>query len=1097
MHAFAVRASPPSPPKTGFAAAEKCVPLTPAQQELWLVNKRSDEASSAGTESATLQLTGPLDVEALRRTLQDLIARHDVLRTTFGPAGDVQMIADRSAVTLSFHDCSRWVAPPARHNGTEGKFPPPWATAVIRESLRPFDLAVGPLFRPVLVRTEPEKHILTLIAHPIICDQWSLGILLREWGHLYAADIGNRSAALDPAPSFSHYVGRQLVARQDAPFARAEQYWRQCFADGGPNLDLPADRPRPARRSYIGDFASRTLSPDFSLEVQHFCAQGDRNASTTLLAAFIALVHRVTGENDVVVGMPIALQAFDGQPNLVGPLACLLPIRSRITGDELFSAYLALVQRNVADACEHARYFFPGSPEPANLPRDGSHLPRVAVLFSSTDSMGALAFGGLGATFLRAAKRCVNFDLHFSANFVGESVTLECDYSTELFDRTTVNRWLGHFETLLRAVIAQPESILARLPLLTAAELEQIVVRWNETEKQYDREQVIARLFEAQVARTPEATALVAGDEHITYRELDARSSHLAQRLRGANVGADMLVGVFTTRTPQLLVAILGILKAGGAYVPLDPQYPAERLEFIVRDTGLRCLVSEQSLTTRLPAGVFDLILIDREDQDRIEPRAAPSSVATSSPTADHLAYVIYTSGSTGQPKGVAIIQRCVVALVAWARDWYRPEELDGVLFSTSASFDISVFEIFCPLCLGGKIVLADSLLHLPALPGRNEVRHLSGVPSAVAEIVRANAVPPSVTTITLAGEPLPGPLVDALHGLTHIRRVFELYGPTETTVYSTGAVRPANTPPSLGRPLPNERIYILDPHLQPVPIGVRGELYIGGDKLARGYLNRPDLTAERFIASPFIPGERLYRTGDFGRWNAEGMIESLGRSDHQVKVWGFRIELGEVESALARHPSVAEAAVIARPAPTGSNRLIAYAVVRHGAISDPRILRAWLQRHLPEYMLPSSIVIMDRLPRTANGKADRQRLARNPLERCAGAGAEPGRATERVVSEICCQVLGREGIGPHDNFFTMGGNLVLAFKLINRLRESIGVNLTWPQFFAAATIADLSAVIDRALQDEAAVPAGAASRGVATPSPAAQSSPVGAELSS
>ncbi len=1048
------------------------MPLTPAQHEWWWVNQLSSEASLACTESATLQLTGTLDDEALRRTLQELVARHEMLRTTFAPAGDVQIIADRSAVVLSFHDCSRWVAPRPGHPGGKQTLAAQWGTAVNRELLRPFDLTAGPLFRPVLVRGDPQNHLLALIVHPIICDPWSLGTLLREWGQLYAAAVARRPAALKPAPSFSRQVGRPPAAGQAAEIARAERYWQEGFAAGVPNLELPADRPRPARRSYAGDFVSRTLSPEFGRAVRQFCAQGDRTAFTTLLAVFAALLHRLTGEDDIVIGVPTAAQVLDGQPDLVGPFANLLPIRSRITDDPLFAAHLALVQRTVADALENGRYPFPWSLRPAKVPRDASGWPLTSVLFNTTHFTGALDFGGLVATFLRSEKRWVNFDVNFNVTFAGDAVTLECDYSTERFDRATVDRWLSHFETLLRAVIAQPDCALTRLPILTAEEHEQIVVQWNQTQKPYDREKVIAGLFEAQVARTPNAIALVAGDEHITYRELDARASRLAQRLRVCNVGADRLVGVFAERTPHLLVAILGILKAGGAYVPLDPKYPVERLDFIVHDTGMRCLVTEESLTARLPAGAFDLILVDREGQDRIGRPCPPTASGLGPPAADHLAYVIYTSGSTGQPKGVAIIQRCVVALVAWARDWYRPEELDGVLFSTSASFDISVFEIFCPLCLGGKIVLAESLLHLPMLPARNEVRHLSGVPSAVAEIVRADAVPPSVTTVTLAGEPLPRPLVDALHRLSHVRRVFELYGPTETTVYSTGALRRPNSPPTLGRPLPNERIYILDPHLQPVPIGVRGEIYIGGDKLARGYLNRPDLTAERFMASPLAGGGRLYRTGDVGRWKADGMIESLGRTDHQVKVWGFRIELGEVEAVLARHPSVAEAAVIARPAQTGSNRLIAYAVVRGGIAVDPRILRAWLLRQLPEYMLPTSIVIMGRLPRTASGKVDRRRLSQAASDSSAGAGARPDSATERVIGEVCCQVLGLEHVGVHDNFFALGGDLVRANQLITRLKESIGTNLTWPQFFAAPTVAALSVMIERALLEEAAVPA-------------------------
>jgi len=1039
--------------------AEKRLPLTDAQREIWVVSQLGTEASLAYTESATLQLSGPVDVDALRRGLAELGARHEALRTTFAASGDVQCIASAAAVELSIHDCSAGAA--------GGRDAAAYASACIDRALvRPFNLETGPLFRPVLARIDAEHHVLALIVHHIICDGWSLGILVHDLRELYAAEAAQRPPVLAPAPLFSEYAGQQATERREAEFAAAEAYWRDHFAEPAPILDLPSDRSRPAKRNYAGDLVSCTLAPDLGLAVKQYCVEHEATVFTTLLGAFTVLLHRLTGQDDLVVGVPTAAQALDGQPHLAGHFANLLPIRSRLREGERFSEHLPAIQQDLNAALAHWRYPFVRLLQQLKLPRDASRVPLTPVVFNTTHLRGELDFGNLATVLTFSRKHFVNFDLHFTLVFAGNSLALGCYYSTELFDRSTIVRWLAHFETLLREIMARPEQPVAELPLLSAEQREQILVRWNDTQMPYERDAVISALFEAQVARTPDAIAIVAGEStRITYRELDARAGRLAGRLRAAGVGADALVGLFLERTPQLLIAILAILKAGGAYVPLDPKYPADRLEFIVSDTRMQIVVTQKGLRSRLPAGDFEVVFVDHESADRSRGDDGRLTANHDRPAATSLAYVIYTSGSTGRPKGVAITQRGVVALVAWARQFYRPEELDGVLFATSASFDISVFEIFCPLCLGGKIVLADSLLQLATLPARNEVRFLSGVPSAVAEIVRANVVPPSVTTVALAGEPFPQPLADALHALPHVRRVFELYGPTETTVYSTGGPRPPGSRPTLGRPLPNERIYLLDPRLQPVPVGVRGEIYIGGDKLARGYLHRPELTAEKFIASPFIPGERLYRSGDVGRWCADGTIESLGRTDHQVKVWGFRIELGEIEAVLAQHPAVAECVVVARPAPSGAHRLIAFVVPRDGFTLESRELRDHLQLQLPEYMIPATITGLERLPRTASGKVDRAALAKPNREPAAPAVTPPRTETERFVAEIWCEVLGLKQVGVHDNFFTLGGHSLHAMHVIARLNDSLGMDdLTWLEFFTTPTIAHLAPRLERAL---------------------------------
>ncbi len=1081
------------------------VPLSDAQRELWFASQLGHEVSSAYNESSNVRLNGPVDVAALQRAFRALVARHEALRTTILPGGEAQRIVHASPAELVVHDFASIDAAPRDEK----------VRAFIAAELEaPFDLVKGPLFRAHLLRLAPECHVIVLVVHHIICDGWSLGILQRDLGELYGLEC-RRDGALEQAtrefratptaitapaasaeshstPSLTEYLRRHAAARDSASFKAAEDFWLAQFADGAPVLELPSDRPRPAERTYAGAFLLRSIPSDLTGELKTFAARHENTMFTVLLAAFNVLLHRLSGQNDLVVGIPAAAQVMDGVDDLVGHFANLLPLRTRIAGDTPFAELLGQVRRALFDALEHWRYPFGALLQRLNVARDSSRMPLANVVFNSTRLRGALPFGDLLGEVEGNAKRFSHFDVNFNFAVTGDSISIGAYYSTELYDEATITRWFGHFETLLRSIVAAPERRVAELPLLTESERRQLLIDWNDTAMPYDRDAVIADLFDAQAARTPDAVAIVTDNDRITYRELNSRAERLANRLRAAGVGCDTLVGVFLGRTPDLLVAILAILKSGGAYVPLDPTYPADRLEFIVSDTRMPLVVTAAKLVAQLPAGGFDFMVVDDESPSASRIGRTLTTPNRDQAKAESLAYVIYTSGSTGKPKGVGIIQRCVVLLVAWARQLYTPEELDGVLFSTSASFDISIFEIFCPLCLGGKIILADNVLHLATHRAAKEVRFLSGVPSAIAEVVRLKIVPPSVTTVALAGETFPQPLVDALYALPHMRRVFEHYGPTECTVYSTGGLRHPRTKPSLGRPFPNEQIYILDAKLQPVPIGVTGEIYIGGDKLARGYLNRPELTAEKFIANPVMaeltrfgrqpvshliddkPGlaanefsPRLYRTGDLARWLPDGTIESLGRTDFQLKIRGYRIEIGEIEAALARHPAVAECTVIARQDASGNNRLLAYALPRSGSAIDARELRTHLQRCLPDYMVPSAVLVLEAWPLTSNGKLDRHALP-DPDRRDAGSEyAAPQTTTEELLAEIWHDVLRVERIGIQDNFFELGGHSLLATQVISRVHDTLEVELTMRQFFAAPTIAGLAAVIEAALISE------------------------------
>ncbi len=1047
------RVSPLSTVPRQPSPESRSLPLTDAQREMWFASQLGNAVSSAYNESSTLRLNGVLDVEALRRALRRLVERHESLRTTFSANGETQIITAVSEISLPLEVCATEVD----------------ASETLDRAVQcSFDLVQGPLFRATLVRTSAETHLLALVVHHIVCDGWSLGIMMRELGELYSAEVAHRDPKLAAAPLFSDYALKQAAMRETPAFAAAEAYWKQQFADAVPVLDLPTDRVRPTNRTYAGAFLLTTLSPEVTAAVKKLCAERDCTAFTALLAAFNVLLHRLTGQDDVVVGVPSAAQVMDGLDSLVGHCANLLPIRSRIDDDRSFSDYLKGLRSQMTDALEHWRYPFGTLVQQLNLPRDAARVPLAPVVFNTTRRRGTLAFGGITAEVAGNPKRFVNFDLNFNFMLADETITLGCYYSTELFDESTIRRWFGHFETLLRAIAAQPDERVTRLPLLSEPERRQILVEWNNTAMDYPREATIPQLFAAQVKRTPNAIAVVGEGERLTYAELDRRAEEIAARLRAAGVGRDAMVGLYLKRTPQLLAGIFGILKAGGGYVPLDPAYPKDRLAFIVEDTKMSVLVTERALLSERPAGNGDMqvLVIDDESATAVAP-SAHAARAIKEPTAESLAYIIYTSGSTGKPKGVQITHRCVVALVAWAQQLYRAEELAGVFFSTSASFDISVFEIFCPLCLGGKIIVAENILQLGSHPARDEATFLSGVPSAMAEVVRTKLIPTSVRTVALAGELFPQPLVDALYALPHMERVFEHYGPTETTVYSTGSLRKPNGTPTLGRPFPNERIYVLDRRLQPVPVGVAGELYIGGDKLARGYLNRPELTAEKFVESPFLAGERIYKTGDAARMLANGTAEFIGRLDHQVKIRGFRVELGEVETALTQHPSVAEGVVITRPDATGGNRLLAYVVSSPARAAEPRELKEHLAKRLPEYMVPAAIVVLGKFPLTANGKLDRRALPEPDFATREAATELPRTTTEELVADIWRDVLTVKQPGIHDNFFELGGHSLLATQVIARVHNGLGTEVTLGQFFSAPTIAGLARIVEDALIEE------------------------------
>ncbi len=790
-----------------------------------------------------------------------------------------------------------------------------------------------------------------------------------------------------------------------------------------------------------------------------------------LLSVFTTLLHRLSGQDDLVIGVPAAAQILGGHPNLVGHCANLLPVRSRLGDGQTGGDFLTVTRQRVLEAFEHWQHPFGGLLRKLNVPRDPNRVPLANVTFNLSRLHGELRFDDLDAQLARNPKRFVNFDINFNVTEADGALRLDCYYSTELFDHATIAQLLERYEFLLGAVAPGLARPVHRQPLLLAAEQRLVTAEWSGTRTDYPRDLCLHEMFEEQARRTPGATALVHGEERWTYRELNQRANQVAHRLRRLGVQPDTLVGVCTGRTPAMVAGVLGILKAGGAYVPFDPAYPAERLAFMLEDAAVRVLLTQDSLNLPVPS-ILPPEAVLRLDGDWSGKFAGER---TADPVADaragQLAYVIYTSGSTGRPKGVAIEHRSAVALLHWAHGIYAAEELRGVLAATSLCFDLSVFELFVPLTRGGAVILADNALQLPALPAREEVTLINTVPSAMAELVRTNGVPASVRTVNLAGEPLGTPLVRQLYALPTVQKVYDLYGPTETTTYSTCALRRPDGPATIGRPIANTQVYLLDRHQQPVPPGVPGELWIGGAGLARGYLNRPEITGEKFVSLPIgdAAPARLYRTGDLARHRPDGSLEYLGRLDHQVKIRGYRIEPGEISAVLARHPAVRDCVVVVREDAPGDKRLAAYFVAARDTKPDITELRQALARQLPDYMIPAAFVQLEQLPHTPNGKVDRRALPAPEHSRpdLAAAYAAPRTTTEEVLAEIWCAVLGLKQVGVHDNFFDLGGHSLLVTQVLARVRQAFHVGLSLRRAFESPTIAQLAAAIEQALVAE------------------------------
>lgn len=1050
--------------------------LSYAQQRLWFLDELQPGLTAYNVPAA-VRLRGALDAGALARSLTEVVRRHEALRTTFAgiDGSPVQIVGPPQTVDLPLTDLSELSALEAEARGRE---------LLYEESHLPFDLSRGPLLRAQLIRLGAEEHLLSIVMHHIVSDGWSIGVIVREVAALYDAFLNGKES---PLPELTVQYGDYAVWEREWMTGEVVEgqvsYWReQLKGAGGLVLELPTIRPRPAVQAYEGAQIRVELEPELTSRLKELSQREGATLFMTLLAGFDVLLHRYSGQKDIVVGTPVANRGRGELEALVGLFVNTLALRVKITGEEKFTTLLRSVRDAAVGAYANQDLPFERVVEELQPQRTLSHAPLYQVMFIMNTGLAELPrLSGLTAQVMEVGNTTAKFDLTVSLQEREGRIEGGLEYDTELFDEGRVRQMMEHYRRLLEEIAADPESLISELPLLSEEEHKRLIYTWNETREEYSgKDLCVHQMFEEQAWRTPNQVAMEYGKERLTYQELNARAGEMATRLRSLGVGPDRLVGVCLERSVEMVVALLGILKAGGAFLPLDPEYPQERLAFMLTDSGAELVLTQSTVAEKVPAYGGIVLRVDEfEEETEREPVNIEGAVHP-----ENLAYVIYTSGSTGSPKGVQISHSAVNNFLNSMHRTLRISEPDVLLSVTSLSFDIAVLELFLPLIVGARVSIAGRDLTSDGVLLLEKIREsgatvMQATPATWWLLRETGELPPGELTILCGGEALPQGLAD--HLVKSANTLWNLYGPTETTVWSAAyEFTPQNTKVVIGRPIGNTQLYVLDTRMRPVPVGVSGELFIGGDGLARGYLNRPHLTAERFLPDPFgdAAGGRLYRTGDVVKYLEDGNVEFVGRADRQVKVRGHRIELGEVEAALSSHPEVGQCAVAAVEV-AGHKQLVAYVVPARvaGEVTETVSSRTWreyLQKRLPEYMVPPVLIELEEMPLTPSGKIDRRSLpphAGKVLE--SPAIFEPPRTEiEMIVASIWSELLGVENVGVKDNFFELGGHSLLATRLLSRIQQQFGVRLVVRKLFTKPTVEICARLIEEAVEDEDVTPA-------------------------
>lgn len=1043
---------------------EKVIAAIEPQQEIWLsCIIGGDEANCSFNQSRSLSFDGPLDLNALESALNGLIARHEALRSSFSADGQYVFVYKAIPASLKLEDLSLL-------GDTEQQ------TQIEQyhraDSTRPFDLTKGPLFRTILFRLSPHRYLLTLTAHHIICDGWSFGTLLENLGQYYSAFVEKRPTTLPTATSMGDYARETELFATTPDYEAVENYWLNRYRGQVPQLNLPADFTRPDERTYASRRDDYPLTPELVAQIQQLGATAGCSLVTTLLAAFEVYVSTVTGQRDIVIGLPAAGQAAAGHPNLVGHCVNLLPLRSQPDPAHPFVEYLKKRRLEMLDDYDHQRFTFGALLKKLNIRRDPSRVPLVPFVFNVDRGMdNRVAFSGLTHQLISNPRAYENFELFVNVAGTGDSLVLEWCYNTQLFTTDSIKRMMEDYVNLLQVVTSHPSTLLEDITFHLRPVLEAPV---------YSPEAPFISHLRTIADKYPNRTAIVCGDERITFGELEKKSNQLARFLKQeGGISKGNIVGVAMDRSIPLVTTMLAVLKSGAAYIPLDPGYPVDRINFMLDDSSAKLL-----LTQRRYAGLFSTTAREIQVDEHWHTLETYDGIPLKEglPEERDLAYILYTSGSTGKPKGVMVEHHNLSNLLLSMREQFGFSPEDTLLAITTISFDISCIDLYLPLVSGGKMILVDSetarddikLLHTLV---ENEVTFMQATPTTWRMLIAAGLKYLKNLRIVSTGEPLPKDLMEAL--IDKGASLWNCYGPTETTVWSSAKrIEKTNPVNTIGRPIANTRFYVLDEQLRLQPDGAVGELYIAGAGVARGYLNRAELTAEKFLADIQIPEDRMYATGDLGRIRPDGEIECLGRKDNQVKIRGYRIELGEIEYHLARQEDILDAVVIAREDTPGDQRLVAYVVfstsdreisVERGAgdskIIGPTLVSQWkaqLRSVLPEYMIPNDWVSLSRFPLTDNNKIDRKVLpAPNRATQTVASSLSPKRESERMVTEVWCDILRLSAVNPTDDFFELGGHSLLAVQVMSRMEQATGKRLPLTSLFKFPILTDFAALFE------------------------------------
>jgi len=1017
-------------------------PMTPEQAEIWLsVRLGGAIASCAYNESVSLHFSGNLDTAALERACQKLVARHDALRSTVSPDGATLCIGAQTPVSLPIT------------SGTQSSVR---REAEARATSTPFDLEHGPLVRFELVRVAPDDHVLVFSAHHLVCDGWSLGVLVPELAAIYSHEAKGAPLELAEAPSF----GKHARALRDGANAHlrkeSETYWLARYAEGIPTAELPTDRPRPRERTFEATRVDRELDAAFVARIKATSKRCGISFVGFLLGAFEVWFAQLAGRDSVVVALPAAGQAAGESHDLVGHCVRTLPIRADVRRDASFREHLTSARRRLADATAHQELAFGELLTKLPIARDASRIPLASVMFNVDTGLPPVQFEGLAFDYRSNPRIAENFELSLNATERDGGLVLETTYNVALFDDETIRMRVGEYVTLLESVVDDPEQRIDSISLLSARERERIVGTLAAGPER-EAPATFLELFARQVRERGERVAVESNHSALRYDELDLASNRLANHLRSLGVDAEVTVGIALDRGTDLVVALLATMKAGGAYVPLDRDHPRDRLSLIVDDAKLAVIITTSDIAPSLPPTRATLVELDR---DSTEVASLSSVPPVGTIDRNRLCYVLHTSGSTGKPKGVEIEHGALASfLVSMAEEpGLGPD--DTLVAVTTLSFDIAGLELYLPLSVGARVVVATTDeardgAKIRALLESTRATMFQATPSTHRLLVDAGLAASPHLTILCGGEALPPDLARAL--VERAGRVWNVYGPTETTIWSTLERIDASNADriSVGRPIANTRVYVLDANRAPVPLGAHGELYIGGRNVARGYRDRAELTSDRFVADPFAGGgTRMYRTGDLVRMRRDGRLEWLSRLDHQVKVRGYRIELGEIEAVLGRHPSVREVVVLVREDRPGDQRIVAYVV---GVDPDAAALRAHAAAALPAYMVPQHVAILPSMPHTPNGKIDRAALPKPDVVLDAGVFVAPRTEVERVIASIAAELLAVPKVAVDASFFDLGGHSMLAIRLTSRIRDALGVELPLRRVFATPTVAGMA----------------------------------------